>query len=613
MSRPCIGDLAQRSPTFSHLDALSSVLDVLTKGLPAVILLNEIPHLLLPSDAVGHSSFRRLTDLPLLPATILPADTSLADALAASSEEEFLVIRMREDYGIVSRKRILEALIHDLDQLGSAQPTLYAPLPDVVDELPEGILVVDTQNHHIVFANRNGRRMMGLLSKTSLDEPLEQIGDIKLSTLKADAEIGLPRDIQITEPSSRIFLVRTLTPPKAEGNKMLLIIRDVTHVRHRQIRDATQERLALLGRLAGGVAHDFNNLLAVIMMQASLIQFRVDEGRVARSDADVILTAAEKARDLVRQILGFTRRELVHDPKGLDLKAALDELQTLLRRIIGERFHLRVSVADDLWLANAGRAQVERVLTNLVVNARNAMSEGGEILVEAVNVPQCTAWPTSKTALPLDAVRVTVTDTGRGMDEATLSRIFEPFFTSNTESGNGLGLATVLENVEACGGHIHVESTPGKGTTVTLLFSVSPPRKEEAPSRTQAHSAAMTGGQILLVEDREDVRHAIQQILEHDGYVIRACATVEEAKALEATGGVPDLLICDAVLSDQSAATLVRFLRSIAPRLPVLVVSGYPKEEIILDDAFSGIEFLAKPFTGLTLLERVGQLVGEGN
>jgi CheY-like chemotaxis protein len=199
------------------------------------------------------------------------------------------------------------------------------------------------------------------------------------------------------------------------------------------------------------------------------------------------------------------------------------------------------------------------------------------------------------------------------MDEATLARIFEPFFTSNTEGGNGLGLATVLENVESCGGDIHVESTPGKGTTVTLLFSVSPPRKEETPSRTHLHSAAMTGGQILLVEDREDVRTGIQQILEHEGYVIRACGTVEEAKALEATYGIPDLLICDAILSDESAGTLVKFLRSIAPRLPVLVMSGYPKEEITLDSAFSEIEFLAKPFTGLTLLERVGQLVGEGN
>lgn len=349
------------------------------------------------------------------------------------------------------------------------------------------------------------------------------------------------------------------------------------------------------------------------MMQASVIQFRAEEGRVERSDAEVILTAAEKARDLVRQILGFTRRELVRDLDGLDLKTALDELQTLLRRIIGERFRLRVSVVDDLWLVSAGRAQVERILTNLVVNARNAMSEGGEILVEAVNVPQCTAWPASKTTSPLDAVRVTVKDTGRGMDEATLARIFEPFFTSNTESGNGLGLATVLENVEACGGHIHVESTPGMGTTVTLLFSVSPPRKEKIPSKTQPHHAAMTGGQILLVEDREDVRAGIQQVLEHDGYVIRACGTVEEAKALEATYGVPDLLICDAVLSDQSAATLVKFLRSIAPRLPVLVMSGYPKEEIASDLAFSEIEFLAKPFTGLTLLERVGQLIGEGN
>jgi len=613
MNSPCLTDLAQRSPTFSHRNALSSVLDILAKGVPAVVLLDHVPHLLLPSDAVGHSALRRLVDLPLLPATVLPADMSLSDALAAFGDEDFLVIRMEEDYGIVSRKRILEALIQDLDQLGGAQPTIYAPLPDVVDELPEGILVLDNESHRIVFANRNGRRMVGLLTKTSLDEPVEAIGGVPLAKLREDAQIGLPRDVQITEPNSRIFLVRTLSPPHAMGKRMLLVIRDVTHVRHRQIRDATQERLALLGRLSGGVAHDFNNLLTAIMMQASMIQIRADEGVVDRSDADLILSSAEKARDLVKEILGFSRREVARDPKGLNLKTTLEALQTLLRRILGERFHLRVDVGEGLWFVNAGRAQIERILTNLVVNARTAMPEGGEIAITAANVPQCTEWPATKYARPQDAVRIMVMDTGRGMDASTLARIFEPFFTTNVDHGTGLGLANVLENVEDCGGHIQVKSAPGKGTTVTLHFPVLPSPQEDAPPRTLPRTAIMTGGQILLVEDRDDVRTSIRQILEHEGYVVRACGTNKEATAMQAIYGVPDLVLCDAILSDQSSAALVRSFRAISPQLPILVMSGYPEEEILLDEAFSGIQFLAKPFTGLTLIDRVGQLVGEGN
>lgn len=613
MSGTLLETLAQRTATFSHREALSSALDVLSRGLPAVVLLEQRPHLLLPSDAVGHSSFRRLVDLPLLPATVVPADSSLADALAASSDEDFLVVRMQEDYGIVSRKRILEALLQDLDQLGSTQPTIYAPLPDVVDELPEGILVVDAETHRVVFANRNGRRMIGFLSKRPLDEPLEEIGEVPLKRLREDAHIGLPRDIHSTGPSPRIFLVRTLTPSRADRHRMLIIMRDVTHVRHRQIRDATQERLALLGRMAGGVSHDFNNQLTAIMMQASMIQIQAREGRVEASDVETILIAAEKARDLVAEILGFSRRELARDSKRLNLKTALKDLQNLLRRIIGERYRLTFRVADDLWYVGAGRAQVERILTNLVLNARNAMTEGGEILVEATNAPQCTEWPATKTVLPQDAVRIAVKDTGRGMDEATLARIFEPFFTTGCDTGTGLGLASVLENVEGCGAHIRVESAPGKGTTVTLLFPVSPSAENETPSRDDQRVVSMTGGQIFLVEDRPEVRTGIQRILEHEGYVIRACGTVEEAKALQTTHGVPDLLICDAILSDQSAAPLVRFFRGVAPRLPVLVMSGYSEEEILVDDAFSGVRFLAKPFTGITLLDQVGHLVGEGS
>jgi PAS domain S-box-containing protein len=367
------------------------------------------------------------------------------------------------------------------------------------------------------------------------------------------------------------------------------------------------QKLEALGRLAGGVAHDFNNLLTVILGYADLLHhYGADEH--AREVAGEIQKAAERAAALTRQLLAFSRRQVLQ-PRVLDLNGLVRELDSMLRRLIGEDVQLTTAPhTGPLWV-KADPGQLEQVLTNLVVNARDAMPKGGRLLVSTAEVP---ASIDSRQRGPCGFALLTVTDSGCGMDEHILKRLFEPFFTTKeVGKGTGLGLAMVYGVVQQSGGRIEVESEPGRGSTFRVYLPLTP--VESTPSRAPSPSAGSSGGKetVLLVEDEEAVRRLACRALQAQGYqVLEAGDGVAALEVCQRNLRSIDLVVTDVVMPQLSGVDLVQRLRTVRPLLKVLYMSGYTDSTVVrhgLEE--SEADFLQKPFTPDVLTRMVRDLL----
>jgi two-component system, cell cycle sensor histidine kinase and response regulator CckA len=369
----------------------------------------------------------------------------------------------------------------------------------------------------------------------------------------------------------------------------IAFFRDATERRRLEAELAHAQRLDSLGRLAGGVAHDFNNLLTGITGYAALLLERANgDGELSR-DLTEIKRAAERAADLTKQLLAFGRRQVLK-PRPLDLNAVLDETALLLRRLLGEHVQLEVRTAPDLGTVRADPGQVEQVVVNLVVNARDAMPDGGTVVVETRNAG--------------DVVELAVSDTGVGMDDETLGRVFEPFFTTR-EEGMGLGLASVHGIVHQSGGEVWVESAPGEGTT----FVVRLPRVAEVAERplpAPSPEPAAGTGTILLVEDEDVVRELARRVLERQGYTVLPCANGAEAVALADADDRPiDLLLTDVVMPGLRGYEVAQRVSATRPGIKILYMSGYAEEAFVGRATISGTALIEKPFAIDALTRRV--------
>jgi len=368
------------------------------------------------------------------------------------------------------------------------------------------------------------------------------------------------------------------------------------------------QKMEAVGRLAGGVAHDFNNLLTVITSYSDLVLEDLAPDDPKRDDVAQIRKAAEGAAALTRQLLAFSRQQVL-EPKVLDLKATVAGTEKLLQRLIGEDVQLATALAPDLGAVKADPVQLEQVIINLAVNARDAMPAGGRLTIEAANVEMDEVYVrTHAPARPGRYVMLALSDTGIGMDEPTKARIFEPFFTTKESGkGTGLGLATVYGIVKQAGGFIWVYSEPGRGTS----FKVYLPRVEEAaeppvarPAMAEPRRGAET---VLVVEDAAAVRMVTRQVLERYGYTVLEAPNGETALRLAAKHHGPiQLLLTDVVMPGLSGRQLAEQLAQLRAEMKVLYVSGYADNAIvhhgILD---SGVAYLQKPFTPETLARRV--------
>ncbi len=385
---------------------------------------------------------------------------------------------------------------------------------------------------------------------------------------------------------------------------------DLTERKQLESQYLQAQKMEAVGRLAGGIAHDFNNLLTVILGRTELLLHRLVTEGPARRDVELIQATGRRAAALTQQLLAVSRRQVLQ-PQVLELNAVVNGLSPMLRRVIGEDLELSVTLDPGLGRVLADRSQIEQVILNLVVNARDAMPGVGRLTIETANAELDEAYARRHAgARPGPHVMLAITDTGTGMDEATRARIFEPFFTTK-ERGTGLGLATVHGIVSQSGGTIWVYSESGRGTTFKLYL----PRVEAVPAEpappAPAREESRGSEAILLVEDDDDVRAVTRETLEEHGYTVLDARGSEEALALASAVPRPiHLLVTDVVMPRMSGRELAAALGRERPGLKVLFVSGYAPEAVarhgILD---AGAPFLSKPFTPEALLGRVRELL----
>jgi PAS domain S-box-containing protein len=398
--------------------------------------------------------------------------------------------------------------------------------------------------------------------------------------------------------------------PGPDGRRLLHgVLLDVTEQKQLQTRLAQTERMEAVGQLASGVAHDFNNLLTIIKGYSSMLMERNPEGPNARAALE-IQQAADRAASLTHQLLAFGRRQTLQ-PRVLDLNLIVRGLEKMLRRVLSENVHLTIRTAPDLGFVKADPVQMEQVLLNLVVNARDAMSKGGCLTIStAAQRIESDSGQDETFVRAGDYVTLLVADTGIGMNAATRERIFEPFFTTKeVGKGTGLGLATVYGIVKQSNGHIGVESEPGRGTT----FCISLPRVENEdvtarkPVMAQTHKRGT--GTILLAEDEPLLRELGETILTQAGYKVLTAPNSDALQSVLAEySGTIDLLLTDVVMPGISGPELVRLVRQSRPNIRVLYMSGYADDEI--EDLDRDAGFLQKPFTPSELTAKVAEVLG---
>jgi PAS domain S-box-containing protein len=396
---------------------------------------------------------------------------------------------------------------------------------------------------------------------------------------------------------------------------LVINARDVTEQRRLEAQFRQAQKLESLGRLAGGVAHDFNNLLTVILSCGEILLEDSQEGRAVRlEDIEAIRSAGERARDLTKQLLAFARKQVI-TPAHLDLNTVVVASERLLRRVLGEDVRLLVEAATAPLPVLADPGQLEQVLLNLAVNARDAMPRGGTLTISTAEVDLQAAPVRSGPPGGAGAwVELVVRATGEGLTQEVQSHLFEPFFTTKEQGkGTGLGLATVHGIVAQAGGHLHVESEVGRGSA----FHVWLPRTEAPPQSPEAsgHRAPARGTEtVLVVEDDAQVRAVTVRALRGAGYQVLTAGRGDEAlELMRRHQGQVDLVVSDVVMPGLSGREVADALRHLRPGLPVLFVSGYTQDAIVDHGVLaSGFELLEKPFTPASLVARVRALLDRG-
>jgi PAS domain S-box-containing protein len=385
-------------------------------------------------------------------------------------------------------------------------------------------------------------------------------------------------------------------------------VQDITEYKLLEERLLQSQKMEAVGRLAGGVAHDFNNLLTMIIGYGELLASSLDDRPNLKNYAAEALHAADRAAALTQQLLALSRRQVIQ-PKVIDLNALVTRMKTLLGRVVGEHIVLLTNLDAGLGCVRADPMQIEQVILNLAVNARDAMPRGGQLTLETVNVLLPRDDAAAGRALPPGAyIMLAVRDTGVGMDAATMSRAFEPFFTTKgVGEGTGLGLSTVYGIVKQSSGEIYVESKPGRGATFRVYLPRTAASGEPVTTVRTVSSASQGSETILLAEDETGVRTLVTETLRRHGYHVLAADDPEEALRLARTHAQPiHLLVTDVIMPRMNGKQLADQVAALRPSIRVLYISGYHDEMIPLSGRpDSQVFFLRKPFTPAVLTRRI--------
>jgi signal transduction histidine kinase/CheY-like chemotaxis protein len=395
---------------------------------------------------------------------------------------------------------------------------------------------------------------------------------------------------------------------------MMGTMQDITERRKLEDQLRQAQKMEAIGRLAGGVAHDFNNLLTIIMSSSEFLLERYTDDDDLSRDINQIRKASDRAAALTRQLLAFSRQQILQ-PKALNLNGVITDIEKMLRRLIGEDINLVVVLEKELGWIKADQGQIEQVIMNLVVNSRDAMPQGGELIIETANIYLDEGYTHHYFEVtPGPYVLLTVSDTGRGMEPDIRDRIFEPFFTTKEAGqGTGLGLATVHGIVSQSGGHIWVYSEPNKGSTFKIYLPQAKQTGVDLNQQKQPEVVTLLGSEtILLVEDDEIVRKLIRQILTGYGYAILEASYGREALAIcQNYAGVIHLLLTDIIMpGGMNGRELAEQVVLLFPQIKVLYVSGYSGEVIARhNNLASNTPFISKPFSPTVLGQKVREVL----
>jgi len=487
----------------------------------------------------------------------------------------------------------------------------------------DGILILDADTGLITDVNPFLMELLDYSREEFIGKTLWEIGPFKdvAASKTAFRELQSQKyvryeNLPLATRAGRSINVEFVSNVYRVNNKKVIQcnIRDITRrkqdeLTEQQLRQA--QKMEAVGQLAGGVAHDFNNLLGVILGYCELLESRTDLAAKSRKMIEQIRNAGISAKDLTRHLLAFSRRQVLQ-PVFLDLNAIVKHTGTMLGRLVGDHVTLSNVLCHDLGAIKADPSQIEQVLMNLAVNARDAMPEGGKITLRTANVTIDQAYSRQHPYLkPGPYVMLSVADTGVGMDAETRSRIFEPFFSTKVAGkGTGLGLSTVFGIIKQSAGAINVYSEPGYGSKFKIYF----PRCESAPVAIQPDAAApLSGGSetILLVDDAAPLRGLTRLLLESCGYTVLDSGDPADAIEIAArhNGALP-LLITDVVMPGFSGPILAERLRAVRPEMKVLYTSGYADDEVAQHGLIGADRaFLEKPFGRDALIRKVREVL----
>jgi two-component system, cell cycle sensor histidine kinase and response regulator CckA len=524
--------------------------------------------------------------------------------------------------GLVAISRNVTERLRTQDALRKSEERLRQQsriLNSILDGIGEGVIVTDASGRTLLF-NREAQRVLGTQLDDVSPERWAQAYGLYLTdgrTLVPPAESPLLRAMHGASrvemeaiiknggvAEARVAIVATpLRSDSGEITGAIALLQDVTQKRSLEQLLVHSQKMEAVGQLAGGVAHDFNNLLAVIEGSGEMALEEL-VGHVAREDVADMVAAAKRAASLTRQLLAFSRRESAR-PEPLDLAGVVRNVEKMLRRLIGEHITLLTRLDPGVSAITADHNQIEQVLINLCVNARDAMPGGGTLCIE---LHERQAGDT-EADLGARSVLLSVTDTGTGIEPEVMKRIFEPFFTTKeVGKGTGLGLSMVYGIVTQNGGQISVDSSVGRGTTFSIVFPLTSLDSVRAKNTVPPRSSTRGSGTILLVEDDPSVRSITARILRRQGYIVVEASRPSEARAFSEVGDEIDLLLTDLVMPEMSGVKLADELTLARPGLRVLYMTGYAGAALNLAeiDLLEPEErLIQKPFTSDALLDRV--------
>jgi PAS domain S-box-containing protein len=605
-----------------HVTRLSQILPTLASGHISVVLLDvDLP------DGNGLEWLRQHRSHTQAAVIVLTTFAELdANEDSTPFAQDFLI------KGSVDPHHLVRAVRYAADRERVRQQLLRSReyFQSLVEQARDLITVVDTHGM-VLYQSPSSRALLGRSPDSLVDCSFFDFfapGDVSRaqSLLAAafegheEATNGEFRLLHIDGSVRWLDVVASRIPSVGGSRRVVLNSRDITDrlhameaLRQRDDQLRQSQKMEAVGRLAGGIAHDFSNLLTVITGACERMQDRAGSAPVVAADVELVLRNCERAASLTRQLLAFSKQQTLA-PQPLDLCALVRQATHLLQRLIGEHIDLAIDVPEDVVAVEADPTQLEQVLMNLAINARDAMVDGGSLNVSVHHVAIDEAFAASHPPMVAgDFVRLQVRDTGAGMPPETLRRAFEPFFTTKDPAkGTGLGLSTVYGIVKQSGGYIWIDSEVGRGTSFHILLPPTAATPQTTDVRKPMAFTPVEPATILLAEDEDEVRTLLCELLESQGHVVLKANSPAQALAASAGHlGHIDLLLTDVVMPGGTGRDLARQLAVERPDMKVLYTSGYPEHGApgrVLED---GVPFLPKPFTRDLLLAKLAQVLDQ--